>query len=323
MKKILITGGLGYIGSHISYLLKNRAIILDSGINSNLNYKKFLPKSEVIKKKISKKILSEIFKKNEIEAVIHLAALKSVGNSVYDPINYYQNNFVSSLDLLYAMQRYSVNNLIFSSSATVYGNKNISPLKEDMSLESTNPYGSTKIAIEKLIEEYCQSNSDFKAISLRYFNPIGANVHAGLSDSPKGEAQNLMPVIIQSAKSNKTLRIFGADYNTKDGTCIRDYIHVKDLAKSHILCLKSIKNLKGFNPINIGLGKGVSVIELIKIFEKTNNIKIKYKISPRRKGDVAICYSSNKKMLNLLSWKPKFSYQEMVRDAWVVKKDNE
>ena len=314
--KILITGGLGYIGSHISYLLKDRAIILDNESNSSLNYKKLLPSSMVIRKNCSYSNICKIFNDHKISGVIHLAGFKSVNESVSNPIKYYKNNILSSLDLLSAMREYNINNLIFSSSATVYGDINTSPLKEEFDLKALNPYANTKIIIEKIITDYARSNKKFKAISLRYFNPIGANLSANLYDQPLGAPQNLVPVIMRSLLNNKVLNVFGDNYDTPDGTCIRDYIHVSDLANSHIKALENLKKIKNHICINIGLGKGLSVLELIEIFEKTNGIKIKYKIADRRQGDVAISYANNLKAIKLLNWKPKLSYEQMCYDSW-------
>ena len=314
--KILVTGGLGYIGSHISSLLGNNAIIIDNQSNSSLNYKKKLPFAKVYKRDLNSNSLIKIFSENKITGVIHLASLKAANESVHNPLAYYEQNVVPTIQLLQTMRNYNINNLIFSSSATVYGNSNKSPLNEDMILNSVNPYGSTKICIERLIQDYCISNSKFKAISLRYFNPLGADKKAGLMDQPKGVPQNILPILINSIKYKKTFKIFGNDYKTRDGTCIRDYIHVKDLASAHMLALRNLHKIKGHVPINIGLGKGVSVLEIIKFFEKVNNISIKYKISKRREGDAAISYSDNTRAKKILGWKPKFNHLEMLRDAW-------
>lgn len=314
--KILITGGLGYIGSHISYLMNDRAIIIDNGVNSNLNYKKLLPKAKVYKSSINTRVLKKIFSKHNIKAVIHLANLKSVNESLKYPLQYYENNFLSTLHLLKSMKEFKINKLIFSSSATVYGYNNKLPLSENSILEATNPYGSTKIMIENLIDDYSKSNKLFKSISLRYFNPIGVNLIAKLVDQPIGKPLNLMPSIIKAAQEKKHLNIFGNKYNTRDGTCIRDYIHVSDLAEAHISALNNLKNINGHLPLNVGLGKGITVLELIKIFEKVNKVKVPYKISRPRKGDIPISYSSNEKVLKFLDWIPKKSYEQMCFDAW-------
>lgn len=314
--KILITGGLGYIGSHISYLLANKAVIVDNLSNSSLDFKNKLPHAKVYINDVKTSSLKKIFSENKIIGVIHCASLKAVNESISDPLHYYKQNIISTIELLECMENFNINKLIFSSSATVYGNKNKNPLKEKMILSSVNPYGSSKICIEQLIQDYCVSNKKFRAISLRYFNPLGADKIAGLSDQPKGVPQNILPVLINSIKNNKIFKIFGNDYKTPDGTCIRDYIHVKDLASAHILALKKLNKIKGHDSFNIGLGKGVSVLEIIKIFEKANNLSIDYRISKRRKGDVAISFADNTKAKKILAWKPKFNHQEMLKDAW-------
>lgn len=316
--KILITGGLGYIGSHIAYKLKSKAIIIDNCINSNLDFKKKLPLATVYKKRISKTSLNYIFQKhNDIKAVIHLAGLKSVNESINNPLKYYDYNFNSSLILLEALEKYRIKNLIFSSSATVYGNTNKNPKKETDQLISTNPYGSSKIMIEKLIDEYAYSSNNFSCISLRYFNPIGANLVAGLSDKPMGKPLNLMPILIESIINKKKLTVHGHNYNTKDGTCIRDYIHVDDLADVHILSLHKLKKFKGHKKINIGLGKGISVLDLIKVFEDANNLKVDFKFGKRRYGDAAVSYADNRNAIKFLKWKPKKNYTQMCYDSWM------
>jgi len=314
--KILITGGLGYIGSHISHLIGNKAVIIDNLSNTSLNYKKKLPLAKVYINDVNTRSLKKIFLENKIIGVVHLASLKAVNESISKPLDYYEQNVISTIDLLKCMENFNINKLIFSSSATVYGNKNKSPLKENMMLNSVNPYGSTKICIEQLIQDYCKSNKKFKAISLRYFNPLGADKIAGLSDQPKGVPQNILPVLINSIKNNKTFKIFGNDYQTPDGTCIRDYIHVKDLALAHMLALKKLSRVRGHVPINIGLGKGASVLKIIKLFEKANNISIKYTFSKRREGDSAISFADNSRAKKILNWEPKLSYEEMLKDAW-------
>ena len=217
------------------------------------------------------------------------------------------------------MDNFKIKNLIFSSSATVYGILNNSPLTESSPLSSINPYGSTKIIIEQLITEYSKSNKNFKAISLRYFNPIGSNVNSGLTDQPLGEPLNLMPLIIEAALGKRVLTVYGDDYDTSDGTCIRDYIHVQDLAEAHIKALRKINLIKSHVPVNIGMGKGISVLNLIKIFEEVNNIKVPYKIGKRRKGDAPITFSSNLKAKETLDWSPRYKYEDMCRHSWLSK----
>lgn len=315
--KILITGGLGYIGSHIAHLLKDKAVIIDNQVNSKLDYKKFLPLSHVYISDLNSSICDKIFNKYEIKGVIHLASLKAVEDSVSQPLKYYKNNFLASIELLNSMEKHSINKLIFSSSATVYGNIYPSPLREDLLPRPNNPYGNTKVLIEKLIEDYSMSNKKFKAISLRYFNPIGANISAGLADRPLGKPKNIMPILIDCILDNKKFNIFGNNYKTKDGTCLRDYIHVIDVAMAHIKALKSLNKINGHVPINIGIGKGLSVIELINIFEKINKVNISFNFASKRKGDSAISYANNNLAKKILNWKPKYTYKDMVRDAWL------
>lgn len=312
---ILITGGLGYIGSHIAKLAREKVVIIDNQSNSNLKYKSILPKSKVIINDLNYNSASNIFKNNKISCVIHLAGFKSVIDSIKNPISYYKNNVLSSIELLNAMLDYGVNKIIFSSSATVYGNNNESPLLESFKTSYINPYGHTKIIFEEILKECSDKYKNFRAISLRYFNPIGAHPSGLLAESPLGKPTNLMPLIIKNVKERKILKIFGNNYNTKDGTCIRDFIHVLDLASAHLSCLKIIRKIK-YENINIGLGKGITVLDLIKIFEKTNNMQIKYKFTKRRDGDSPISFADNKKALSLLNWRPYFSYEDMCRHSW-------
>ena len=313
---ILLTGGLGYIGSHIAKLLKKKSVIIDNQSNSQLNFKKYLPEATVYLSDLNKHIFEKVFTKHNIQGVIHLAGLKSVNESVFNPLQYYENNIGSSIALLEAMNKFKVDKFIFSSSATVYGNQNLSPLKENMTLKSVNPYASTKIIIEQLISDYALSNYNFKAISLRYFNPIGADVKSNLSEQPLGQPQNIMPILVRAASEQKVFSIYGNNYETPDGTCIRDYLHVKDLALAHVLALKRLNEFKGHTPLNIGLGKGLSVLEVISLFEKVNKVKIKTRITAHRKGDTAISFADNKKVKKLLEWKPRYSYESMLQDAW-------
>ena len=314
--KILLTGGLGYIGSHIAYYLKEKAVIIDNQSNSKLDFKKYIPKSKVYKLDLNSHNLNRVFNENDIKSVIHLASLKAVEQSELYPIKYYKNNVISSLDLIEAMDKFKINKLIFSSSAAVYGDQNKSPLKENYPLKATNPYGNNKILIERLISDYSKSNKNFKCISLRYFNTIGSDLNSGLSDKPLGKPLNLIPILNDSIKNKKIFKVFGNDYKTKDGTCERDFIHVIDLAKAHIAALKKINKIKKYESINLGLGRGISVINLIHLYEQINNLKVKYKFTKRRKGDVAISVANNKKALELLDWKPQLSYENMVHDSW-------
>lgn len=311
---VLLTGGLGYIGSHIAIKLKKKAIIIDN--NSNFNFEKKLPFSKVYRLDLNYKNLHKIFSRHSINEVIHLAGFKSVDESIYQPLNYYRNNTFSSLELLESMRDFNIKKLIFSSSATVYGNKHKSPLNENLDLNGTNPYARNKIFIEQMIKDYSDSCAKFKAIILRYFNPIGADIQNNLNEQPVGKPLNIMPVLMRSIKYKKKFKIFGNNYDTLDGTCIRDYIHVQDLADAHILALKKLSKTKGVESINLGLGRGISVLDFINLFEKTNKVKVDYKFVNRRKGDSSISYADNKKSKNFLKWKPKLSYKRMMSDSW-------
>lgn len=312
----LITGGLGYIGSHIAAKISKNAVIIDNSINSKLNFKKILPECIVYNKTINEKNLDKIFKKHKINQVIHLASLKAVADSVVNPLKYYENNIMSSISLLKSMKKNNVNKLVFSSSATVYGNENKSPLKESMNLNAVNPYGSTKIIIEKLIDEYSNTNKKFKAISLRYFNPLGSSRIYNLPEQPIGKPQNIMPILLDSIKKKKIFKIFGDDYLTKDGTCIRDYIHVEDLAEAHLLSLRKINLITGHEKFNVGTGKGYSVLDLIKTFEKANHVKINYIFHKRRPGDADISYANINKIKKIIGWRPNFNLLDMCKDSF-------
>lgn len=313
---ILLTGGLGYIGSHIASKLKEKAIIIDNLSNSHLDYKKKLPISKVYKCNLNYRNLQTILSRHSINSVIHLAGLKSVNESTKLPLQYYRNNVYSTLELLECMNNYKIKKFIFSSSATVYGDQHLSPLMENYAVNSNNPYSSNKICIEQMIKDYALSNPQFKAISLRYFNPLGANIKDDLAERPLGNPQNIMPILVRSVKENKSFNIFGNDYDTPDGTCIRDYIHVQDLAEAHLIALKKLYKIKGFESINLGLGKGLSILEFIKLFEKINQVKINYKFSQKRKGDVAVSFADINKAKLLLNWTPKLTYEDMMRDSW-------
>ena len=313
---VLVTGGFGYIGSHITKIIEDEVIVLDNLSNSNLDYKNIFPNLNVYIDDLTYESSSKIFQKHNIKSVIHLAGSKSVDASIKKPLIYYHNNVIASVELLRSMIDHNINNLLFSSSATVYGNEHKSPLNENMSCSYLNPYGHTKIIIEEIIRECCKSYQNFKAVSLRYFNPIGAHFDGKLGDKPLGKAQNIMPLIIEAAKGG-ILKVFGNDYPTKDGTCVRDYLHVLDLADAHIKGLNFLSNSKDkYEVFNIGLGMGISVLELIDIFQETNQIFFDYKISSRRKGDSAISFADNSRALSTLKWEPKYNYKDMCRDSW-------
>lgn len=322
---LLITGGAGYIGSHTAIeLLQNnyKIAIIDNFSNS---------KPQVIEniKKITKKnlkfynidilspTLEKVFQENSIQAVLHFAGLKAVGESVEEPLLYYHNNISGSINLFSLMQKYNIKKIVFSSSATVYSPLAESPLTEDMPTAPNSPYGNTKLIIENILRDIYTSDPTHSIALLRYFNPIGAHESGLIGDDPSGIPNNLMPYITRVASGSlKTLKIFGNDYNTPDGTGIRDYIHIKDLAHGHLKALQKILSQNINEVYNLGTGKGYSVFQILKTFQKVNNIKIPYEITPRRPGDIATCYADPQKAHRELSWKAQKTIEDMVRDAW-------
>jgi UDP-glucose 4-epimerase len=328
MKNILVTGGSGYIGSHTVVELIHAGfepIIIDNYSNSTPDVIKNLEKlcdRRIIHYDIDCNdfdSLSTIFKTHQISGVIHFAAYKAVGESVQEPLKYYENNIGSLISVLKAMKVYGVHSLVFSSSCTVYGQPEELPVTEDSPIVAANsPYGYTKQVCENIIMDLVVSDPDFKAVLLRYFNPIGAHPSALIGELPLGIPNNLVPFITQTGAGwRKELTIFGDDYNTKDGTCVRDYIHVVDLAIAHVKAfdwLNSSKKQLGI--FNIGTGKGVSVMEAIKAFEKSNAVSLNYKIGKRRAGDVEKIWASNKKAETELKWSAKYSLNEAMEHAW-------
>lgn len=323
---ILITGGAGYIGSHTCVELLNTGydvVVVDNYINSKPESLKRI--KEITGKSLkfynvdilNKEKLEEVFKENKIEAVIHFAGLKAVGESVEFPISYYHNNITGTLILCEVMKKHNVKKIVFSSSATVYGMNNKSPLTEDLPLSATNPYGWTKLMIEQILKDIYVSDKEWSVSLLRYFNPIGAHESGKIGEDPNGIPNNLMPYITQVAigKIDK-LNIFGNDYNTHDGTGVRDYIHVVDLAKGHLKALDKILDTNGINVYNLGTGIGYSVLDLVKSFERVTGVRIPYKITNRRPGDIAICYADPSKAYKELGWKAEKNLEDMCRDAW-------
>ncbi len=326
--KILVTGGTGYIGSHTSVELLNagyEVIIVDNLVNSK---KEVVDKIETITgKKVKfyendvcdKEALRKIFKENDhIEAVLHFAGLKAVGESVSLPIRYYENNLDSTLSLVTVMKEFDCKNIVFSSSATVYGDPEELPIPETAVVGgTTNPYGTTKYFIERILKDVCIADEDFSVVLLRYFNPIGAHESGLIGENPNGIPNNLMPYIIKVAVGElPVLNVFGDDYDTPDGTGVRDYIHVVDLAKGHICALEKALKSKGTKVYNLGTGHGYSVLELIKTFEKVNKIKVNYKIVERRPGDIAECYADASKANKELGWKATKDINDMCKDAY-------
>ena len=323
---ILVTGGAGYIGSHtVVELLNNNedVIIVDNFYNSKqevLEMIKTITNKDFLFYKINLKNIIElekIFINHKIDSVIHFAAYKSVSESVEKPLEYYTNNIGSTLNLLNLMKKYNVNNIVFSSSATVYGSPKTCPIKEDFDLKTTNPYGATKLMIEDMLRDICKTNKNFNVAILRYFNPVGAHNSYLLGEEPNGVPNNLMPYISKVAsKELEKLSIFGNDYNTSDGTGVRDYIHVVDLAKGHLAALNKLNSNPGLVTYNLGTGKGYSVLDLVNTFIKVNNIDVPYIISDRRPGDIATCYADCSKAKNELNWTAKFGIEDMCKDAW-------
>ena len=323
---ILVTGGAGYIGSHTTVELLAagyEVIILDDFSNSS---PKVLDRLKTITGKniafyegsiLNKPFLNKIFKENNIEAVIHFAAFKAVGESVKEPLKYYHNNITGTISLLEVMAENKVKNIVFSSSATVYGMNNISPLTEDMLTSATNPYGYTKVMMEQILNDVAFADKEWSVTNLRYFNPIGAHESGLIGEAPNGVPNNIMPYITQVAVGKlQELSIFGDDYDTSDGTGVRDYIHVIDLAKGHVLALKDNLATTGSHVYNLGAGKGYSVLDLVKTFEKENGVTIPYTIKPRRAGDIATCYANSNKAKEVLGWTAQKTLADMVRDSW-------
>ena len=328
---ILVTGGAGYIGSHtVVELLEagENIVIVDNFCNSKpevLERVKQITNREFKFYKVDlldEVNLEQVFKENKIEAVIHFAGLKAVGESVSKPIEYYHNNITGTLVLLKLMKKYNCKKIVFSSSATVYGMPKTVPIKEDFPLSTTNPYGSTKLMIEQILQDVVISDNEFSVVLLRYFNPIGAHKSGLLGEEPNGIPNNLMPYIVGVATGKlEVLNVFGNDYPTTDGTGVRDYIHVVDLAKGHLKALDKARKEAGTHIYNLGTGKGYSVLDLIKTFEKVNNIEVKYKIAPRRPGDIAICYADPTKAKRELGWSAEKGLEEMCRDSWNYEKN--
>lgn len=325
--KILVTGGLGYIGSHTSVELLNggyEIVIIDNLSNSKIEVKEKI--KEITGKDFSvyigdvqnKELLTDIFKKENIDAVIHFAGLKAVGESVEKPLLYYKNNLDSTLTLCEVMNEYNVKKLVFSSSATVYGKQDILPIKETASLSTTNPYGSTKLFIEYILDDIYTSDNDWSIVKLRYFNPVGAHESGLIGEDPNGIPNNLMPYVSKVAnKELPHLNVFGNDYDTKDGTGVRDYIHVVDLSLGHLKALEYIeKGNKGSIAINLGTGVGYSVLDIVEAYKKNNNVDVPYKIAPRRDGDIAECFADPTKARELLDWSAKHNLDDMVKSAY-------
>ncbi len=324
--KVLVTGGAGYIGSHTCVELLQAGYeiaVVDNFDNSKpeavnrvreLTGKSFSFYEADVR---NKEALRKIFEKEKVDAVIHFAALKAVGESVKFPLKYYDNNLISTLTLLEVMDEYRVKNFVFSSSATVYGNPSKMPITEDFPLSTTNPYGTTKLMVEQILKDTAKADPAFNPVLLRYFNPVGAHESGRIGEDPNDIPNNLMPYISQVAIGKlEKLRVFGGDYDTKDGTGVRDYLHVVDLAKGHVAALKKFESPCGLQIYNLGTGQGYSVLEMLHAFEKAVGRKIPYEIVARREGDIPVCYADPEKAARELDWHAEKNIDDMCADAW-------
>ena len=324
--KILVTGGLGFIGSHtVVELIRagHEPVIFDNLYNSKIETLDKIKKITGTDVKFYKADLLDpdsmetVFKENKFDAVIHFAGLKAVGESVQLPLRYYENNISGTINLCKLMDKYGCKNIIFSSSATVYGAPKSVPIREDFPLSTTNPYGTTKLFLERILTDLTVPDKDLKVILLRYFNPIGADESGLIGEEPNGIPNNLMPYIMQVARGIlPELGVFGNDYDTPDGTGVRDYIHVTDLALGHVAALKRVNTGGGVDIYNLGTGTGYSVLDIVKAFEKANGVKVPYAIKPRRAGDIAMCYADPTKAKNELGWEAKKDLETMCKDSW-------
>ncbi len=330
---ILLTGGAGYIGSHTIIELNkagHSVVVVDNLINSNPESLRRV--SKIIGKEIpfyevdvrDKEKLAKVFDENNFDAVIHFAGLKAVGESVAKPLEYYHNNMTGTFILLDVMRQYHCKNIIFSSSATVYGDPAIIPITEECPKgHCTNPYGQTKSMLEEVLMDVQKADKEWNVVLLRYFNPIGAHQSGMIGENPNGIPNNLMPYITQTAVGiRKELGIFGNDYDTPDGTGVRDYIHVCDLASGHVAALQAIERKCGLAIYNLGTGHGYSVLDVVNAFMKVNGVNVPYAIKPRRPGDIATCYCNPAKAEKELGWVAKYNIEDMCRDSWNWQKNN-
>jgi UDP-glucose 4-epimerase len=323
---ILLTGGAGYIGSHTAVVLAiagHRVVLFDNLINSSPEVVKCIER--ILKSPLSfieadvrdTEKLKQVLNEHHINAVIHFAGLKAVGESVAKPIEYYANNIQGTISLLQAMSSANVKKLVFSSSATVYGDPQYLPIDEDHPLKTTNPYGRSKLHIEEILSDVARSDKDWRINCLRYFNPVGAHESGLIGENPRGMPNNLMPFVMQVAAGKQAeLKIFGDDYSTRDGTGVRDYIHVMDLAEGHKAALDFLDKETGWHAINLGTGTGYSVMEILKMFETTNNKVVPFTVTKRRDGDIAECYANPEKAKNILHWTARHSLVDMCASGW-------
>ena len=323
---ILVTGGTGYIGSHtVVELINNKydVVIIDNLSNSKIDVVDKIEKITGIRPKFyledvcDKDILNKIFEENKIDAVIHFAGYKAVGESVEKPLMYYRNNIDSTLSLCEVMKEHKCMNFVFSSSATVYGNPERLPLDEKCRLSTTNPYGTTKLFIEQILKDICNSSQNFSVAVLRYFNPVGGHESGLLGENPNGIPNNLVPYIVKVACGELDhLTIFGNDYDTEDGTGVRDYIHVVDLAKGHVNAIEYVTKNKGIDYFNLGTGRPYSVLELVNTFSRVNDVKVRYEFGPRRSGDIASCYADCSYAMKKLGWEAEHGLDDMLKSAY-------
>lgn len=329
---ILVTGGAGYIGSHTVIELINEGyevVVVDDYSNSKpavIDRIEEISGTRPVFHEVNitnKGALKEVFEAHDLEAVIHFAGYKAVGESVAQPLKYYDNNLNGTIVLMQLMNEYNVKKMVFSSSATVYGMTNKAPFTEDMPLSTTNPYGTTKMFIEQFIQDQYVADEDWSAALLRYFNPIGAHPSGKIGEDPNDIPNNLMPYITQVAVGKREkLSVFGSDYETHDGTGVRDYIHVIDLAKGHIRALEKVLQTTGVDAYNLGTGKGYSVLDVVNAFEKANNVEIPYELVDRRPGDIGTSYADVSKAKDTLGWEALFGIEDMCRDSWNWQKTN-
>ncbi len=330
--KVLLTGGAGYIGSHTCLeLIKagHEVVVADDYINSSPEAVKRVrqlagvnfPAADV--DVCDKEALKAVFARHAFDAVIHFAGLKAVGESVVKPLEYYRNNLDSTLTLIETMREYGVFRIVFSSSATVYTVNECEEMVEDLPTGCNNPYGWTKFMIEQILRDVANADNRWAVALLRYFNPVGAHESGMIGEDPNGTPNNLMPRVMQNALGKiETLGVFGDDYPTRDGTCVRDYIHVVDLAKGHVAALDYLAAFKGTEAINLGTGVGYSVFEILNTFEKVNGVKLNYAVQPRRPGDAPACYANPAKAKKLLNWQSEKTLEDMCRDAWLWQRKN-